>query len=142
MKQNSCTFFGHRDCPISIKPNLKEVIINLIENGVTVFYVGNNGSFDMLVQSVLFELSKEYIYISYRIILAYPPKVSKNEMYNTIYPSGIEKVPYHFAIPWRNRWMLDKSDYVVTYITHSYGNAFKYAELAKKKSKTVKNIVI
>ena len=28
----ACTFFGHRDCPSSIKPRLREVLIDLIEN--------------------------------------------------------------------------------------------------------------
>ena len=36
-----CTFFGHRDCPSSIKPKLREVLIDLIENhAVDMFYVG------------------------------------------------------------------------------------------------------
>ena len=28
----TCTFFGHRDCPETIKPKLREVLINLITN--------------------------------------------------------------------------------------------------------------
>ena len=36
----SCTFFGHRDAPESIRYDLKQVLIELIENkGVTVFYL-------------------------------------------------------------------------------------------------------
>ena len=26
-----CTFFGHRDCPSSIEPNLKQALIHLID---------------------------------------------------------------------------------------------------------------
>ena len=29
---SACTFFGHRDCPSSIKPKLREALIDLIEN--------------------------------------------------------------------------------------------------------------
>ena len=29
---SACTFFGHRDCPSSIKPKLRDVLIDLIEN--------------------------------------------------------------------------------------------------------------
>ena len=28
----ACTFFGHRDCPDSIRPKLRSVLIALIEN--------------------------------------------------------------------------------------------------------------
>lgn len=38
---SACTFFGHQDCPSSIKPKLREVLIDLIENHtVDMFYVG------------------------------------------------------------------------------------------------------
>ena len=56
---------------------------------------------------------------------------------DTMLPEGIETVPRRFAISWRNNWMLDRADYVVTYITHSWGGAAKYANLARKKGKTV-----
>ena len=47
---SACTFFGHRDCPSSIKPKLREVLINLIENhAVDMFYVGQQGAFDGIV---------------------------------------------------------------------------------------------
>lgn len=55
-----CTFFGHRDCPETIKPRLREVLVDLITNqSVDMFYVGNQGRFDALVRSVLRELKKE-----------------------------------------------------------------------------------
>ena len=55
---STCTFFGHRECPTDIRPKLRELLIDLIENrSVTMFYVGRNGAFDRLVRSVLRELS-------------------------------------------------------------------------------------
>ena len=36
--------------------------------------------------------------------------------------------------------MLKQSDYVVTYITHSWGGAAQFAEMAERKGKTVINI--
>lgn len=48
---SACTFFGHRDCPSSIKPKLREVLIDLIENhAVDMFYVGQQGAFAKLVK--------------------------------------------------------------------------------------------
>ena len=58
---SACTFFGHHNCPSSIKPKLREVLIDLIENySVDMFYVGQQGAFDGLVRSVLKELVSVY----------------------------------------------------------------------------------
>ena len=51
-----------------------------------------------------------------------------------------ETVPKRFAIDWRNRWMLKQADYVVTYITHSWGGAAKFAEMAERSGKQIVNI--
>ena len=57
----SCTFFGHRECPDTIKVKLREVLIDLIANNdVDMFYVGNQGRFDSIVRGVLRNLKKEY----------------------------------------------------------------------------------
>lgn len=113
---------------------------------VNVFYVGNQGSFDNMVHSVLCELSQQYSHITYAVVLAYLPPASKGELSqsqdytDTMYPEGIETVPKRFAIDWRNRWMLKQADYVVTYITHSWGGAAKFAEMAERSGKQIVNI--
>lgn len=38
---------------------------------------------------------------------------------------------------WRNCWMLQRADYVVTYITHPWGGAAQYSQKAKRAGKTV-----
>ena len=138
----ACCFFGHRDCPDAIKPRLREVLVQLIErDGVDRFYVGHQGAFDAIVHSVLRELVKSYPQIQYDIVLAYVPQGKANydtEMtQNTILPEGIETAPKRFAIDRRNKWMLQQSDYVVTYVTHSWGGAAKFANEAKRLGKTV-----
>ena len=139
----SCTFFGHRDCPETIKPKLRATIIDLIENhNVDMFYVGNHGQFDAMVRSALKKLKQEYPHIDYAVVLAYMPgKPSENEDYSdTIFPEGLETIHPRFAISHRNTWMLKQSDYVVTYITHSYGGAAQFAEKSKAIYKTVINL--
>ena len=69
-----CTFFGHRECPDSIKTQLREVLIDLVTNHDTdMFYVGNQGRFDAIVRGILRELKKEYPQINYAVVLAYMP---------------------------------------------------------------------
>ena len=59
-----------------------------------------------------------------------------------MYPEGIETVPKRFAISWRNKWMIQKSDYVITYIVYSWGGAAKFADLSKRVNKIVINIAL
>ena len=67
-----CTFFGHRDCPETIKPKLREVLVDLITNhGVDMFYVGHQGQFDAYVHSTLKALKQEYPQTNYAVVLAY-----------------------------------------------------------------------
>lgn len=139
------TFFGHRDCPSSIKSKLRKVLIDLIEShAVDMFYVGQQGSFDSMVRSVLKELVSLYPHINYAVVLErMPPKrdeFNTRDYSDTMLPEGIETVHPRFAISWRNKWMIKQSDYVVTYITHSWGGAAQFAELAEKQKKTVINL--
>lgn len=141
----TCTFFGHKDTPKEIEPTLRSTLADLIENkNVNMFYVGNNGNFDYIVRSNLKSLKLDYPDINYAVVLAYLP-YQKNELYcedysDTIYPDGLENALPKYSITKRNRWMIDKSDYVVTYITHSWGGAAQFKELAERKKKIVINI--
>ena len=142
----ACTFFGHRDCPSSIKPKLRKVLIDLINNhAVDMFYVGQQGAFDGIVRSVLKELGAIFPHIHYSVVLErLPPKRDEfdaRDYSDTMLPEGIETVHPRFAISWRNRWMINQSAYVVTYITHSWGGAAQFAEMAERQKKTVVNLV-
>ena len=129
----ACTFFGHRDCPETIIPKLRQVLIDLIENhNVDMFYVGNQGRFDAIVRGELRDLQREYLQINYAVVLAYMPgkQTEYDDYSDTMLPEGVEAVHPRYAISWRNNWMLRQSDYVVTYITHSWGGAAQYAKKA------------
>ena len=139
-----CTFFGHKDTPKEIEPTLRSTLIDLIENkNVNVFYVGNNGNFDTMVRHQLEILSQTYP-IEYHVVLAYLPteKNKYDNLTNTIYPEGIETVPKRFAISWRNKWMIQQSDIVVTYVIHNFGGAAKFKELARSQRKDLISIQI
>ena len=140
-----CTFFGHSDCPSTVAPKLRSVLIDLIENhGVDVFYVGNQGNFDHMVRSALKELAEIYPHIRYAVVLAYMPGKrdarTDFDYKNTMLPEGIEAVHPRFAISWRNKWMIRQADYVVTYITHSWGGAAHFSDLAEKQRKVIINL--
>ncbi len=134
-----CTFFGHKDTPKETEPTLRSTLIDLIENkNVNVFYVGNNGNFDTMVRRQLEDLSQIYP-ITYCVVLAYLPteKSKYDNLTNTIYPEGLETVPKRFAISWRNKWMIQQSDIVVTYVTHNFGGAWQFKTVAEQMRKRV-----
>lgn len=137
----TCTFFGHKDTPDAIEPILKDTLIKLIEeNSVNTFYVGNHGNFDSMVARILKELKTTYD-IDYSIVLAYLPSNSDNNDYgNTLYPEGLENIPLRFSINYRNTWMVDSADYVICYVTTSFGGAYKYKTLAINRGKVVINL--
>ena len=61
MKEQTVTFFGHRDTPKETESALRSTLIDLIGNkNATVFYVGNHGNFDAMVRHQLEDLSKTY----------------------------------------------------------------------------------
>ena len=52
-----CGFFGHRQVLHDVRSHLENLIISLHSKfGVKTFYVGNNGSFDLIVQKTLMRL--------------------------------------------------------------------------------------
>ena len=135
----ACTFFGHRELFENLESALYQAIENLIvHESVDTFYVGNHGQFDALVRRVLKNLEKKYS-IHYAVVLAYMP-TGKNEyedISDTMLPEGLESVHPRYAIDRRNKWMIDHSNFVITYVTHSWGGAAKYVSLAERKSKTI-----
>lgn len=139
-----CTFFGHRDCPETIRPRLRAAVVKLIEqHGVDRFYVGRQGAFDAMARVVLQELAVEYPHISYAVVLERLPGPRDRAVWDfsdTIFPEGLETVLPRFAISKRNDWMLKQADFVVTYITHNWGGAAQYAEKAHRQGKRVLNL--
>lgn len=136
----ACTFFGHRECYGLDAKVLRDTIEGLINQGVDTFYVGNQGGFDGMVYSCLKLLRKEYPHIRISVVLAYLPKEIREgeDMSDTMYPE-IEGHP-KFAIERRNRWMIEESDHCVCYINHTWGGAWKFARMAKRRGLQVINL--
>lgn len=140
-----CTFFGHHDCPNTIMPKLKEVVVDLIEHhNVDTFYVGRQGMFDSIVRSVLRELTQLYPHIKYSVVLERVPEKKNefdlNDYSDTMLPEGIENVHPRYAINWRNRWMIKQSEYVVAYVTHSWGGAAKFVDIARRAKRIIRTL--
>lgn len=135
------TFFGHRDAPEGLELKLKEVLCDLIENsGVKRFYVGNNGAFDRIVYSVLGELKLIYPHISCTTVFAYMPTSERYDNFyvkDSILPQVVAASHPRYAICARNKWMIDQSDLVITYVRRRYGGAARFRKMAVSKGKKI-----
>lgn len=134
----TCTFFGHSQIHNynEVISKLYDTVYELVEErGVRDFLVGNNGTFDRMVLNVLRQISESHK-ISYSVVLSYLNVAEHKELYNveeTVYPELLERTPKHYAIDKRNRWMIKRSDIVVTYVNTCIGGAAKFAEICEKR---------
>ena len=138
-----CTFFGHKDVGELNAETLKNAIEELIKSGVDTFYVGHQGGFDSMACSCLLKLKTSYPYIRFWVVLAYMPALTlKNDLYcdYSIFPEDLEAVHPKFAIEKRNRWLIDRADCCICYVNNTWGGAYKFARLAKKRGLPVINL--
>lgn len=140
-----CTFFGHRDTNLTIKPLLKHTIRNLIEeHEVTTFWIGGYGTFDKCAAQILRNLQIEYPFIKIILIIAYVDQL--NRYGDTLpfdcfdYPTEVEVAPRKFAISARNRYMAKNTDFVIAYVQKEYGGAYDAMKIAKNNKKAIINL--
>ena len=137
-------FAGHRyDWQnIGIKENLEKIIINLIEQGYTIFYDGGKGSFDKISSGIVIRLKTKYPQIKiYRILSYYQHKKERGILPScydgSIYPE-IENIFPKARISKRNEWIVDNSDILVCHIIETYkSGAYNTVKYAKKVCKPI-----
>ena len=133
------TFCGHSQisqCQ-AVERWLYGVTQELITRGATTFYLGGYGAFDNLAASVLRRQKMQYPQIELVLVMAYLNDGRDASGYDrTIYPP-LETVPRRYAIPRRNRWMVQSSDIVVAYVLHDWGGAAATLRFAIQKKKQI-----
>ena len=128
-----------------IEQHLEEVVRGLITQGVDEFWLCEQGAFDCLARLVLKELKKEFKGISLCLLPAYHPTDAKMDWideqdYDLIYPDEVANAPAQVAILRRNDYIAKNADYIVCYITHNSGGAYKAVQKAKKYNKKIINL--
>ena len=137
MQQKTCFFIGHRDAPESIIPILSaEVERHIVEYGISTFVVGRYGRFDSLAARTVIAAKAKHPNVTLALLLPYHPAERPVDIPTgfdeTIYPSGLEKVPRRYAIVEANKAMIRQSNYLIAYITHPASNASKYLAYAER----------
>ena len=133
------TFCGHSQLNHreAVKTWLTHVTEHLILQGATTFYLGGYGEFDSLAASILQEHKKRHPQVELVLVLAYFPSTKDSLLYDaTVYPP-LETVPRRFVICYRNRWMVNAADVVVSCVLHDWGGAASTLRYAKQKQKKI-----
>ena len=137
----TCALFGHRELSENINMALMSALERLVcTYAVDVFYVGYQGAFDRAALCALCVIARKYPHVQYAVALAYlpPPPYLAGEP--TVVPEGLENVPKRYAISFRNKWMLDKTDFLLVYKRHSRGGTARMVDSALRARKAVINI--
>lgn len=133
------TFCGHSQVTKTeaVEEWMFAVTQNLIAQGAATFYLGGYGEFDSLAASVLRKQKKLYPQIELILVQAYLNSGRNMGGYDAaIYPP-LETVPPRYAITYRNRWMVENSDVVVSYVLRDWGGASATLRYAKRKKKRI-----
>ena len=130
-----CTFAGHREVyQANIADKLDEAISRIIKNDDCFrFLVGGMGDFDGMCSSAVRRAKRNYPnkQISLELILPYlTQELNENKSYyeisydDVVVPIELAGVHYKSAITKRNRWMVDKSDWMIAFVYRDFGGAY------------------
>ena len=116
--RSSCFFIGHRETPDRVYPTLLETIErHIAEYGVSEFVVGQYGNFDRLVIRALSQAKRAHPDITLMLMTPYYPvnrKADLPESFDALfYPPDLETVPKRLAIIRANRYMVERSDFLI-----------------------------
>lgn len=143
-------FFGHSKF-LSAK-EYEQKIIDYLEERVgdqeADMYLGGYGDFDNFAYACCKKFKETHPNVSLLFITPYiTEKYQKSrleyekEKYDGILYPEIENKPLKFAIFYRNKWMVEKADYIIFGVCLSTGGAYKAYQYAKKVNKECFNVM-
>ena len=141
-------FFGHRYIEdfFNVEKGLENVIKELISSHEYVdFLVGRNGDFDRIVSSAVIRAKRTLFCANSSHVCILPYKISGIEYYTAYYDEVEICDPSAQAHPMaainiRNRYIVDRSDLIVCYVSRCKGGAFQAVKYAEKQGKIIINL--
>ena len=136
------TFCGHGNLTYTQKTYklLHDSIEKFIINGSDKFFLGGYGNFDIISANCIKDLKLKYPHIKSILVIPYINTNFDKHLYDYSEYPPIENVPKRFAIPHRNKWMIQQSDALISYIKYDWGGAYKTYQYAIKKNKIIINL--
>ena len=143
------TFCGHAQY-IATKEDKQRLLTKLEEvigDAPAEFYLGGYGAFDAFAYTCAKSYQKNHpetklVYVTPYMTIEYQKNhlEPQKDHYDSIYYPELEKVPLKFSILERNKRMVEKADFVIAYIDHTWGGAYKTYKHAKRKKKPLFNL--
>ncbi len=141
--KHTCCFCGHAEIETISLSVLERTVLELIEQkGINQFYSGHKGQFDLLCEKVILGLKKNNPQIRLCWVIPYRTK----ELDDAFICSRFDEIIFpelqkfrKYAILERNRWMVDHSLYMISFI-HKPSRAKDMLDYAKKKGKIIYEI--
>ena len=143
------TFCGHaqfvksEDCEWQILNFLEEQVGDRFADR----YLGGYGGFDDFAYEWCKKYKEKHPNISLVFVTPYlTAEYQKNQLehqktrYDSILYPEIEGKPKRYAIAYRNKYMVEKADCVIAYVSHGWGGAYTTYKYAKSKGKLIFNL--
>lgn len=137
---------GHREIShfSLLEKRLEHTMEALIrQNEFVEFYIGRNGEFDILAASVFTRMRERLGKERCAMILVLPYPVADQPYYEKYYDEVILPLPKDIhrkaAIEMRNRWMVDHTDLLLSWVEHR-GGAFALTQYARKTNQPVRDL--
>ena len=136
----SVCFAGHRfewHC-LGIEEKLYQEVLNLVNKGCTIFYIGMKGAFDNLAARIVMRIKKIYPHIKIiEVLSSYNPNKKLDNFDESIYPLSND-IFYKQKITKRNEWMVLNSKYIICKIEYTENSgAAKMVEFARKHNRII-----
>ena len=136
------TFCGHSSFKKS--DEIERKILSFLEENISdsyaQMYLGGYGAFDDFACECCKKYKAEHPNVSLILVTPYINNSCVSTNYDFVIYPEIEKVPKRFAITYRNRYMIDRSDFVIAYVEHLWGGAYQSYKYAKSKGKKILNL--
>lgn len=127
------------------REKLLQIIVALIENeGVTQFYSGYRGDFDIYCSRLIGELKRFYPHIRNTMVLSYIPQ-NHNFKLPTCFDDSIylleRSVPNRVAIIETNKCLVEIIEYIIAGVISHCGGAYRACEYAYKRKKSIISVI-
>lgn len=154
-KEKTCCFSGHRDVPAEKEQRLKKRVVELIKNfannnQIYDYYAGGALGFDTIAEIAVLEVKKEIPEV--KLHLAIPCEnqskswsVKDKRIYNYILSKAdsvtlVQREYDRYCMFKRNRFMVDKSSFLITYYHKKSGGTAYTRDYAMKNGLLVINL--
>ena len=143
------TFCGH--ARFSKSEEYEKKILAFLEEKIgdqpADMYLGGYGSFDSFAYDCCKKYKETHPSVSLVFVTPYMTiDYQKNHLnyqnarYDSIFYPEIEDKPKRYAITYRNKYMVEKADYVLAYVSHDWGGAYTTYKHAKRNGKAIFNL--